>query len=166
MGLIGQRDFAMRQSLGTFAIIRSSEKNEPTRWLARWNEYWRSYNFVGGHKRADESFRECIIREICEELNLYEGSEFVVAEMAEAHVEYSAWSKSAGHMTEYAIELFSVYLDRSAEEKITRDPSNRWLLESEIRSLTCADDRPVSNTMADLLSKTKLWTEQLQRRSF
>jgi len=61
---------AMRESLGALALIRK-EAEEGTLWLGRWNRHWRSYSLVGGHKHPQETFGECIIREVGEELGLF-----------------------------------------------------------------------------------------------
>jgi 8-oxo-dGTP pyrophosphatase MutT (NUDIX family) len=78
------------------------------------NEHWQRYSFVGGHKRPDESFRDCMIREIAEELLLGEGRDFLVADRPLARLEYTAWSQSAGQETRYTIELFQVQLQGDA----------------------------------------------------
>ena len=77
-------------------------------WLAQWNPKWERYHFVSGHKRANESFRECMIREVGEELNLREDIEFTVAADPLARVEFEAWSESAEVETSYTMELFKV----------------------------------------------------------
>jgi 8-oxo-dGTP pyrophosphatase MutT (NUDIX family) len=155
----------MRKSISAFALIRSRDENGQMRWLARWNDYWQAYNFVGGHTLPNESFRACLIREISEELELVEGIEFTVSGEPVAHLEYCGWSSRASQPTEYAIDLFDVELEVGSNEKIMRDPANRWLLESEMHSLVCSDGRPVSTTMPDLLSKASLWNEPQQHNS-
>ena len=64
---------SMRQSIAAFAVIRRDERGQ-TLWLAQWNPKWGAYHFVGGHKRPEETFRECLVREIGEELHLCEGA--------------------------------------------------------------------------------------------
>ena len=58
----------MRQSLAALAIVE--QPGDPPRWLVQWNERWQAYSLVGGHKRDDESFRDCLRREVAEELGL------------------------------------------------------------------------------------------------
>jgi molecular chaperone DnaJ len=67
----------MRQSVAAVALIRRSEAGQAL-WLAQWNPHWRRYNFVAGHKRPDESFRQCVVRELAEELGLREGADISV----------------------------------------------------------------------------------------
>ena len=72
----------LHHKLGHYPAIALIQRNQhgQRQWLAQWNTSWQRYSFVGGHKRLDESFRQCVIREIGEELQLAEGSEFLVAD--------------------------------------------------------------------------------------
>ena len=135
----------MRQPRAAIALIRR-EFESSTQWLAQWNEGWRAYSFIGGHKRDEESFRECMIREIEEELGLREGADVLVP-TAPLHLEYTAVSPRAGAETEYVVELFDVGLlgDR-AIAAISANQDNRWLSEPEIMRGQCHDGRPVSET--------------------
>ncbi|MBM4040912.1 MAG: NUDIX hydrolase [Planctomycetes bacterium] len=143
----------MRQSLGALALIRK-EAEEGTLWLARWNRHWRAYSFVGGHKRPDETFRECVIREVGEELGLREESDRTVAPQPLAHLDYTAWSESAQAETAYTMELFDVELTSdTARRAVDADSACRWLTEAEVRARRCADGQPVSRTMGELLTR-------------
>ncbi len=162
----------MRQSNASIALIRRGQGLE-TRWLAQWNRSWRCYNFVGGHKHDDESFRQCVIREVNEELEIAEGSDFAVAEHPLARLDYTAWSDGAGQETHYVMELFDVRLiGEAARRQVDADPRNRWLTEAEIRSCRCTDGQPVSETMGRILNQAKLrvkkgWlmSEQLRHKT-
>src|SRR5947209_3488215 len=102
----GQKGFAMRHSIAAFALVRRTAPGGVTEWLANWNANWHALNLVGGHKRPDESFRDCCTREVAEELGLVEGADFAVAPLPAAHLEYVAMSQAAGVETAYVIELF------------------------------------------------------------
>jgi isopentenyldiphosphate isomerase len=146
----------MRQSIASVALIRR-QQNGRTIWLAQWNPRWQKYHLVSGHKRPEETFRECVIREIGEELGLQEGIEFRLPAKPLAHLEYMAWSGSAGEETAYTMELFEVELIGStARQKVDTDPHNRWLTDEEIRSEKCHDGQAVSPTMSRLLSSSGL----------
>jgi hypothetical protein len=109
---------------------------------------------VGGHKRSDESFRECVVREVQEELELQEGVDFRVATDPVSHLEYEAYSRGFGEQTQYTMELFEVMLNgHEAHRKIASNTNNRWLSASHIRDETAVDERPVSPTMGLLLRK-------------
>ena len=143
----------MRESIAALALIRR-EENGRTLWLARWNPKWERYHFVSGHKHADESFFECVVRELGEELNLARETDFIVGPEDRTRVEFVAWSESAQEDTAYTMELFDVKLTGAgAREKIELDPWNRWLEEAEILSHQAADGNPVSETMERLLAE-------------
>jgi len=145
----------MRRSIAALALIRREEHGRP-RWLLQWNPSWNAFSFVGGHKRPEESFRECMVREIGEELGLEDGTDFVMGGAPAAHLEYNAWSHGAREETAYTMELFDVQLEPSARVAIEANPANRWLSEDEIRTGRCTDGRPVSGTVNLILTKARV----------
>ena len=111
---------------------------------------------VGGHKRSAESFQQCLVREIREELGLVDGQDCFVAAEPAAHMAYVGWSEGAGQETWYVIELFPVALtNEAANQKVDANQENRWLSEEEIHRRTCEDGKPVSETIERLLSHVK-----------
>ncbi len=150
----------MRQSIAAIALIRREHAGQ-MQWLAQWNRNWKRYSFVGGHKRSNESFRECVAREVAEELNLVEAIDFRIADGPPSHVEFTAWSESAACDTAYTMELFEVELIcDDARQKIEHDDRNRWLAQSEIEQAQCNDGRPVSETMSRLLAASPLFKKE------
>lgn len=146
----------MRESVAAVALINDTRSSR-TLYLAQWNPHWSAYNFISGHKRPRESFRECIIREVSEELGLITKAEFSASAKPLIHLEYTAWSKSAAEETFYIIELFDVRLITGASlRKVGSDPLNRWLSEAEIHNQKCQDGRAISPTMHLLLSRVGL----------
>ena len=152
----GRWERPMRESTAAIALIRRQHEGQ-TLWLAQWNRNWQRYHFVGGHKHPDESFRQCVIREVCEELNIVEGEDFLVADQPLAHLDYTAWSTGARQETHYVMELFDVQIvGDSAWHKVASNDRNRWLTETEIREQRCPDGQAVSETMSRLLVQAKL----------
>jgi 8-oxo-dGTP pyrophosphatase MutT (NUDIX family) len=148
---------SMRSSVAAIALIQRQDQGQ-TQWLARWNENGSAFNFVGGHKEEGESFRDCLIREVAEELGLEPEADFLVAEKAHSHLEYVGWSDGARAQTAYTMELYPLTLTGDfSHEKIAGDPDNRWLLPSEIRSARTKDGKVVSGTMALLLEMAGLF---------
>jgi hypothetical protein len=47
-----------------------------------------------------------MVRELCEELGLYEGIDFQLPAEQLAHLEFTAWSDNARAATAYTMELF------------------------------------------------------------
>jgi ADP-ribose pyrophosphatase YjhB (NUDIX family) len=149
----------LRRSIASLAIFRGQEGGR-TLWLARWNDNWRRLNLVGGHKLPEESFRDCIQREVTEELGLVADVDFRCADEPLAHLEYTAWSHSAGEETAYVIELFDVELcGETAHRMVAGDPMNCWLSSAEILVGSSDDGRPVSETTAQLLTKAGLFSD-------
>ncbi len=143
----------MRQSIGAVALIRR-QRGGQTEWLARWNDKWQCYHFVSGHRRPNESFRQCLLREVGEELRLREGEDFAVGTEPLARFQYPGWSGSAQAETLYTTELFEVELTgEGTPQAVEADPRNRWLTEAEIRARACEGGQPVSGTMALLLTR-------------
>ena len=143
----------MRKSVASIALIRREAETQ-TLWLAQWNESWNSFRFVGGDKHDDESFRECLIRKIAEELGLHEGRDVHVASAPLEHLGYTEVSRSTGEPTEYIIELFDVALKGSGTcSMIDANPANRWLSEPEIMADACNDDRPINSAPKRFLNQ-------------
>ena len=155
-----------RKSTAAVALICRRQDGE-AQWLARWNKHWKCYYFVGGHKRDDETFFDCLVREIKEELGISAEQDFTVAPQPLAHLEYVAWSRSAKAETEYTVEVYGVkpeteytveffdvrFIDDAIRERIQSKQALRWLNEAEIRGQRCSDGLPVSETMARLLDE-------------
>jgi len=141
----------MRSSVAAFALFRRAAPGGGVEYLAQWNEAWKAFHLVGGHKE-DESFRGCCVREVAEELGLTEGRDFTVAPEPQSRLYYIHWSERARAETDYTVELFEAELLGNASGAVEADPSNRWLSESDIRAGRCGDGRAVSPTMLRILS--------------
>jgi 8-oxo-dGTP pyrophosphatase MutT (NUDIX family) len=148
----------MRRSEGALALVRR-ERPGRTEYLVQWNEKWQAYNFVGGHRRAEETFIACLERELGEELNLHRGGDYRVKEGRPWHLEYTTYSESARAETAYVMELFPVELMPAAAGRVEGDPANCWVSGDEVRQGRAGDGRPVSRTVALLLEKAGLLGE-------
>ncbi len=140
----------MRQSFAAIALIHREEKGQKL-WLAQWNAKWGAYHFVGGHKRPAETFRECLVREVAEEIELGEGADYQVSSAPPIHLEFADFSESTQAQTCYIMELFGVDLGSGAQAKVDRNAENRWLTDAEIEAGRTRDGQPVSLTMKRLL---------------
>jgi 8-oxo-dGTP pyrophosphatase MutT (NUDIX family) len=141
----------MRRSEAAVALIRRQQDGQ-TCWLAQWNAKWQRFHFISGHRRPDETFRACLVREVAEELGLQESRDYVIAAGPPMPLEFTAWSESAQTETAYHMELFEVELTGvEARRTVDADPQNRWLSEPEIRAERGHDGRPISPTMARVL---------------
>lgn len=140
-----------RESLGGCAYLREERDGVPV-YLANWNPGWKAWTWVGGHKHDDESFRDCVIREVQEELGLTPEVDYTVSPPERKRLEIVAMSASAGEPTNYVLVWHDVRLvSEAARHKLAVDPQVRWLTEREIINLRTADGQPVSSTMLKLL---------------
>jgi ADP-ribose pyrophosphatase YjhB (NUDIX family) len=107
---------------------------------------------VSGHQEPGESFRECLIREVGEELGLVEGADFKASDAPRMELAFTAWSESAQARTHYVMALFDVELRADeAYRRVESDPANLWLTQDAIRSGHAQDDAAVSATMLQVL---------------
>ena len=141
----------MRISQASMALITRSGPGDNPRWLAQWNEKWQAFNLVGGHRKSDESSRDCCVREVVEELRLRPEVDFVVATEPRVVLRYEAFSRSSQTVTQYEMTLFEVKLAMEADAIIDANLANRWLTTAEIQAEQCHDGKRVSETMARLL---------------
>jgi hypothetical protein len=132
------------------AVIERSA-NGQRQWLVQWNAAWKAYNLVGGHKRGRESYRECLVRELGEELELEPLVDYTVDAESDHRLEFEAWSERAHQLTYYEMELFRVQLTPAAELRVNTNPDNRWLTDKEIINKQTHDGQPVSETIYRLL---------------
>ncbi len=151
----------MRTSTASLAVIRRPGADGSPSYLAQWNEKWKAFNLVGGHKRDSESHRACLVRELAEELGIVPGPDDPDAAAAGqqpgplchiareplGRLEYEGYSQSAGERSFYRIELFAVGLSPAALAHVERDRANRWLAEAEIEAGRCGDGKAVSDTL-------------------
>jgi tetratricopeptide (TPR) repeat protein len=150
----------MRTSVSALALFRRSAPAGRVEYLAQWNEGWHAFHFIGGHKRDSESFCDCCVREVSEELGLLEGRDFRIASERRNHLRYIHWSERAQTDTAYTVELFDAELLPPAAASVESDANNRWLTESDIRAGRCRDGRAVSPTMLRILSLAGLTPDE------
>ena len=144
----------MRTSQAGLARIRRVGPDGDWQYLVQWSERWRSYSLVGGHVEEAETFRECCIREVEEELGLSR-TEFTVSESLRAPIRYTSYSQGSGVMTDYCMELFDVEFKYVELKRISAMPCNRWLSEQEIRQQSTRDNQPISVQVRNVLFPTE-----------
>jgi ADP-ribose pyrophosphatase YjhB (NUDIX family) len=138
----------MRTSQAGLAYIRRVGPDGDVEYLTQWSESWSMFSLIGGHVEPGETFRECCLREVEEELRL-QRSEFTVGDSL-GRIEYEAFSHGCGQMTRYTVELFAV----EVRGNVSDDPTNRWLSEREIATMTTGDGLPVSDQVRIVLART------------
>ena len=143
----------MRTSEASLALITRVNALGETEYLTQWNEKWQAYSLIGGHREESESFRECCIREVEEELGLRRDVGFAVPEVPiTPAIEFVMYSKTAGEETRYRMQLFRVEIASARDcDLIDANRINRWLSESEIVNRLTRDDRSVSEQVVRVL---------------
>lgn len=141
----------MRRSESALAYIVRIHHEKPL-WLAQWNERWMRYHFVGGHREPDETFRECLIREVHEELMISTPEDFSLGTGPALRWEHEAESQRNQLWTHYKMEIFEVCLTAKACRHVSERRENRWLTEQQILNGQTSEGRQICNNMAGVLS--------------
>lgn len=145
----------MRVSEAAFAMICRQAEGQIL-WLLRWNRPWKCYHVVGGHRHNDETYRQCVIREIGEELGLREGIDFQCGADVRLRIEYEAWSASAREETRYLFEVFDIDPPAGREWDFSEsDEDVRWVSETDIHEQKCPDGKPISETTKRVLDSVE-----------
>jgi 8-oxo-dGTP pyrophosphatase MutT (NUDIX family) len=139
----------LRKSEAGLALITRTVAGK-TEFLCQFHEKTRGYFLVGGHREDGESFRDCVIREVGEELNLT-SNDFHVASQPRSALTYMARSRSTGIDTEYFFELFDVQIGDRSLTKIESEPNNRWLSAEEILEMRLHRSQSVSPDLRRIL---------------
>jgi 8-oxo-dGTP pyrophosphatase MutT (NUDIX family) len=125
LNLIPKRTLSgpLRRSEGGIALIQRTNASR-RQWLAQWNDNWKAFFFIGGHREESESYCECVVRELDEALGLTEIECHVIANVGH-HLEYKARSQSASEISAYTMELFDAQPTSAGMAKIALDPMNK-----------------------------------------
>jgi hypothetical protein len=143
----------VRISQASLALIERTGPGGATEYLTQWNDRWQAYSLIGGHIESGESYRDCCIREVAEELGLAPEVDFRVApQPLGARCQYTALSQSAGVPTEYQIEIFATeLLLPAAVATVSANPHNRWSSLADIQRGSTADGRTIAQQVVRVL---------------
>ncbi len=98
-------------------------------------------------------FRDCLVREVGEELGLALGEDYRLTDQPPVRLEFDAFSESRWQQTSYVAEVFSVELTgHAALAKIDANNDNRWVSLSEMLAGRCNDGTRVSPTVVRIVT--------------
>jgi 8-oxo-dGTP pyrophosphatase MutT (NUDIX family) len=147
------KDQPVRQSVAALAVFQRDVEGQ-AQFLAQWNDAWQTWALIGGHKRSDETFRQCLIREIEEELGLRVPQDVRLDEEPLTRLQFTAWSQRARANTQYEIEAYAArLLSQLAEQVVAANPQNRWLTRDEIAAGRASDGTAVSEMLVRTLAQ-------------
>ena len=136
----------MRHSRGALAKITHVGEGGCL-WLLRWNRKWESYALIGGHLEPGETYRECLLREIHEEIGLKADDLCVSMEPIET-LSYVAFSKRANEETQYTLLLFDAVIHEEARSDLSlHDDTLRWVSAAEIEARRTHDGKGISDVV-------------------
>lgn len=137
-----------RKSDAALAWITRVNASRETEYLTQWNSGWSAYSLIGGHVEPGESFRQCCLREIEEEL-LSKASDCQLAPYPYATLRFREFSKAAYEASDYH---WQVFLARPSADLLGRLPDDcQWVQAHHIRSGRTADGQPIADQVRRIL---------------
>ena len=137
-----------RQSLAALAFITRVNSFGQPEYLTQWNCRWNAYCLIGGHVEDGESFRQCCMREIEEELECT-SVDYELAPYPYATLRFPEFSKAAREDTDYH---WQVFLARPTSELLERLPDDCvWVQAHHILSGRTSDGQPIAEQVKRVL---------------
>ena len=140
----------------SIALIRHHDEPEH-HWLAFWNASQRQFSFVVAERLGNESWRECLDRELAWELDLRRGKDYLISSMARLHYEETTVEPDGDEPSKLEIEFYIVDpYGRAGREIFAALPDSRWLTNNELRAGSCKSGEAIDPWLVDLLRKADL----------
>ena len=148
----------MIQSPTAIALFRHPEELENL-WLVHWNQRAEHFDFVTASRLDNESFRECLDREIAWTLELRRGKEYIISSQARLHLDVPVESPEPDHQQCLSVEFYIVDLfGKNGRISIENNPNVRWLTSEEVLSGMTVDGLTVSAQLVSLLNHADVIT--------
>ena len=126
---------------GSVSMIRHTRPDYSS-WLACWNDSSECFEFVVAPRLEQESYRDCLSREIAWTLKLERDRDYLISSVARLHYE--------AH--ELTVEFFVVEpYGQSFRKRIDANPNARWLRRHELENRRTDDGLSVSVGLCELL---------------
>jgi hypothetical protein len=130
-------------------------------WLAVWDNRHCHFDFVIAERLENDSFRECLDREIAWKLPLRKGKDYLISSVARLHLDTAFSAAKQTSLMLYSIELFIVDLfGKMAAQSLANDPNLRWLSSNEVLSGKTNCGRNISPRLVSLITKADVFPPQ------
>ena len=110
----------MRASNAALAIVTRVNSLGSAEYLTQWNNRWQAYSLIGGHVEEGETFQQCCIREVAEELECDQHS-IAAAPYPYATLRFREFSRAAKVETDYHWQVFIVRVTDSTLQQLPAD---------------------------------------------
>ena len=145
----------MQAFTGSIALVRHPNQMEKL-WLAIWDPRYQHFDFVAAEKLENDSFRECLDRQVAWVLPLRRGKDYLISAVARLHLE--ALLLVDLRPTAFLVELFIVDLyGKESLPTVSKDRSIRWLSTREVLAGATEDGQPVSPQLVMILTKADVF---------
>jgi hypothetical protein len=145
----------MRKYCRGFALI-PRETGEPSCWFCHWDERNNFFDFVAGERAGDESFRDCVDREVSSKLGL-RTSDFLVANVAQLNLEFAAVLPGDEEPNHVRVAFYIVRpYSQAARQVLASFPGGRWLTGHELLEGGTRDGKRVNPSLTYLLKRSEV----------
>ena len=140
----------MGKFVGSIGMIRHPVDIE-RRWLCRWDPRFGHFSFIFAERLGDDSFRECLDRELGWVLPLRRGRDYLISSMARIHLETELETETDQKM-QFFVELYVVDLyGKQGIQAIDQADDLAWLSSSELMDGKTSEMCPVDATLVKLI---------------
>ena len=146
---------------GSIGLIRHPEEVERL-WLAVWDDRNYHFDFVVAERLENDSFRECLDREIAWTLPLRSGKDYLISSVARLHLDAAlSLDASQADLMLYSIELFVVDLyGKVAAKSLANDPNLRWVSSDEVLMGKTTCGRCIAPRLVAMIRKADVFPPQ------
>lgn len=137
--------------VGSIAMIRRFE-GEEILWLARWSSACQRLRLVRAPRLEQESWRECLDREISWTLQLRRGRDYIISRVPRLHFDTLLEDP---YNCRYIAEFYVVDLyGKRGRERACQDEVNCWLTADQLLAGEAPDGRLVDEVDVELLNRS------------
>lgn len=137
--------------IGSIGLIRD-QRVDGTLWLVRKPDNRQHYSLIQAERVDDESWRDCLDREIAWLLELESGRDYLISSVA--RLRYDTEVEERNQIVRYVVEFYIVDLYGSrGKQALDDDPSCRWVRTDELTSGSF-DEGKLSPSQTTLINRS------------